>query len=119
MVLLSCPSVCFRELLCKTLMGLYCSYRSCVVSCDIVVVNKEEVSVQITDVAVPADCNITSKEAEKVEKYGTFQLNLSLWKGKSKIIPIVVGWLGCVTHALKSNIKKLSVFDLYNVELLE
>ena len=36
---------------------------------DIVAMNKEEASAQIIDVAIPADCNVTSKEAEKVEKY--------------------------------------------------
>ena len=43
---------------------------------DIVVVNKEVAYVQIIGAAVPADCNITSKEAEKVESTGTFLLNL-------------------------------------------
>ena len=71
---------------------------------DTVVVNKEEASVQIIDVAVPADCNITSKEVEKVEKYSNLFIELmSLWKRKCEIILIVVGCLGCVTHALKSN----------------
>ena len=41
---------------------------------DIVVVNKEVASVQIIDVAVPADCNITSK---KVEKYRDLSIELT------------------------------------------
>ena len=86
---------------------------------DVVVMNKEEASVQIIDIAVPADCNITSKEAEK-EKYRDLSIELmSLWKRKCEIIPIVVGCLGCVTHMLESNLKKLSVFNLFNVELLQ
>ena len=43
---------------------------------DIVVMNKEEASAQIIDVAISADCNVTSKEAEKVESTGTSLLNL-------------------------------------------
>ena len=77
---------------------------------DIVVMNKEEASAQIIDVAVPADCNIASKGAEKVEKYRDLSIELmSLWKRKCEIIPIVVGCLGCVTHALEPNLKKPSV----------
>ena len=59
---------------------------------DIVVVNKEVASVQIIDVAVPADCSITSKEAEKVEKYRDLSIEfMLLQKRKCEIIPIVVG----------------------------
>ena len=82
--------------------------------------NKEEASAQIIDVAIPVDCNVTSKEAEKVEKYRDLSIELmSLWKRKCEIIPIVVGCLVCVTHTLESNLKKLSVFNLCNVELLQ
>ena len=77
---------------------------------DIVVVNKEIASVQIIDVAVPADCNVTSRRL-KSGKYRNLSIELSLWKMKYEITPIVVGCLGCVTHVLKSNLKKLSVFD--------
>ena len=77
---------------------------------DIVVVNKEIASVQIIDVAVPADCNVTSRRL-KSGKYRNLSIELSLWKMKCEITPIVVGCLGCVTHVLKSNLKKLSVFD--------
>ena len=44
---------------------------------------------------------------------------MSLWKRKCEIIPNVVGCLGCVTHTLESNLKKLSVFNLCNVEVLQ
>ena len=86
---------------------------------DIVVVNKEVAFVQIIDVAVPADCNITSKE---VENYRDLSIELTYIchvEMKCDIILIVDGGLGCVTHALKSNLKKLNVFDLCNVELLQ
>lgn len=73
---------------------------------DIVVVNKEEASVQIINVAVPADSNVTSKEAVKVEKYRDLFIELmSLWKRKYEIILIVVGCLGYVTRVLKSNLR--------------
>ena len=71
---------------------------------NIALVNKEVASVQIIDVAVPANCNVTSKEAEKVEKYTNFSAALChCGKMKCEIISIAVGCLGCVTPALKSN----------------
>ena len=55
-----------------------------------------------------------------MKKYRDLSIELmSLWKRKCEIIPIVVGCLGCVTHVLESNLKKLIVFDLCNVELLQ
>ena len=45
---------------------------------DIVVVNKEVNSVQIIDVAVPADCIVSSKEAEKVKKYSELSIELNI-----------------------------------------
>ena len=45
---------------------------------DIVVVNKEVNSVQIIDVAVPADCIVSSKEAEKVKKYSDLSIELNI-----------------------------------------
>ena len=116
----SCPTVCFRELSCEALVGFYTDHVLSTRHPDIAVMNKKETSAQIIDVAVPADCNVTGKEAEKVEKYRDHSIELiSLWKRKCEVIPIVVGCLGCVTHTLESNLKKLSVFDLCNVELLQ
>ena len=38
--------------------------------------NKKEAFVQIIDVAVSADCNVTNKEAEEVDKYRDFSTEL-------------------------------------------
>ena len=42
---------------------------------DIVVIDYLHNVVQIVDVAVPSDCNVTLKEIEKIEKYKIYQLN--------------------------------------------
>ena len=42
---------------------------------DIVVIDKHQKVVQIVDIAVPSDCNVTIKESEKIEKIKTCQLN--------------------------------------------
>ena len=71
--------------------------------------------VQIIDIAVLADCNVTSKEAEKIEKYRDLSIELvSLRKMKCKVVPIKVGCLGCVSHLVNSELKYL----LYSGNLL-
>ena len=36
---------------------------------DIVMIDKHQKAVQIVDIAVPSDCNVTIKESKKIEKY--------------------------------------------------
>ena len=52
-----------------------------------------------------------------MDKYKHLPLNLytlyQLWKMKCEVIPIVVGCLGCGTHVLKSNLKKLNNNMIY------
>ena len=84
---------------------------------DIVVIDKLQNVVQIVDVAVPPDCNVTMKETEKIEKYKDLSVELSsLWKMKCEVIPIVVGGLGCVTARLEMYLQKLVIisFVLWN-----
>ena len=52
---------------------------------NIVVMNTKEASAQIIDVAVPVDCNVTSKEAEKVEKYRDLSIELMSHCGKGNV----------------------------------
>ena len=69
---------------------------------DIVVIDKHQKVVQTVDIAVPSDCNVTTKESEKIKKYKDLSVELSsLWKMKCEIIPIVVGGLGCVSARLE------------------
>jgi len=55
-------------------------------------------------VSVPADSNVSSKEAEKVEMYRDLAVELtSLWKMACNVVPIVVRCLGCVIQMLEIN----------------
>ena len=73
---------------------------------DIVVIVKRQKMVQIIDVAVPLDCNVSAKEIEKIEKY---DLLMSLWKMKCEVIPLVIGSLDCITSMLEAYLRRLTI----------
>jgi len=69
----------------------------------IVVIDKCNNVVEIIDISVPADSNVSSKEAEKIEKYRDLAVELtSSWKMTCDVVPIVVGCLGCVNKMLET-----------------
>ena len=87
---------------------------------DIVVMDKHQKAVQIVDIAVPSDCNVTIKESEKIEKYKDLSVELSsLWKMKCEIIPIAVGGLGCVSTRLEVYLQKLVINRFCTLEVLQ
>ncbi|GAA6104550.1 uncharacterized protein LOC106513546 [Tachysurus ichikawai] len=58
---------------------------------DIVVVDKEQKTAVVIDMAIPADSNIMKKEHEKIEKYQGLKEQLEhTWKVKSKVVPVVI-----------------------------
>ena len=60
-------------------------------------INYEEQTGLIIDIAVPRDKNIQDKELEKIDKYQSFKIELEqLWKVKI----IVVGALGAIPDRL-------------------
>ena len=59
---------------------------------DIVAVDKENQRAILTDIAVPGDYNIASKEKKKVEKYQPLRKEIEKrWKVNTTVIPIVLG----------------------------
>ncbi|CAI5667744.1 unnamed protein product [Oreochromis niloticus] len=65
---------------------------------DIVVVDKQEKTAVVIDVAVPNDSNIRKKEHEKLEKYQGLREELEkMWREK---VTVVIGALGGVTPKL-------------------
>ena len=68
---------------------------------DIVVVDKEQKTVTVVDVAIPSDSNIRKKEHEKLEKYQGLREELEkMWGVKAKVVPVVIGALVAVTPKL-------------------
>lgn len=66
-----------------------------------VVMDRENKTCNIIDIAVPVDAGIVEKEKEKIEKYQDLRREVArLWNVKAKVVPIVVGALGAVAPNL-------------------
>ena len=78
---------------------------------DITLVHKDTQKWTLTDIAVPADQNITRTEEEKVEKYQELAFEIRRIHGTSKvtIIPIVIGALGSISKGAKTWFGNLDV----------
>ena len=62
---------------------------------DIVIKHKQNKTYQLTDMSVPSDSTISTKEFEKLRKYKDLEIEIAkMWKIKTKIIPVIVGALG-------------------------
>jgi len=84
------------------------------------VLDKQQSSVQVIDIAVPSDSNVSMKEREKIEKYKDLSVELSaLWKVKCEIIPLVIGCLGCASNMQESYLQRLTIAKFCNLELLQ
>ena len=71
--------------------------------------NEELNECKIIDVAVPWDSRLSSKEGEKIEKYGDLNREVAAMWGMKKmiVIQIVVGTLGAVSMELDKYIEKI------------
>ena len=75
---------------------------------DLLVIDKQEKTAKIIDVAVPLDKNVRDKEGEKVEKYQDLKLEIQrLWNVKAEVIPVVVGALGAVSTKLDHHLQRI------------
>ena len=82
-------------------------------------IDKNNYTVKIIDISVPADNNVSSEESEKIDKYRDLAIELtSLLNMTCDVVPIVVGCLGCVTRMLETNLRKLHIYDFCKVEVL-
>ena len=91
---------------------------------DIVLVKKKENTAIIVDVAVPGDCRVGSKETDKIETYQDLKRELKrIWDLRTiKIVPIVVGTLGAVSHNFQDHLDsvhcRLKIADVQKAALL-
>ena len=76
-----------------------------------VVVNKNERSCVITDIAIPGDIRVHEKEKEKIERHQELNRKIKrMWNIKSiKVTPTVVGVLGSTSKKLTNCIEELGV----------
>ena len=77
---------------------------------DILFVDKKTRKGLLIDVAVPNDCNINKKIAEKITKYKDLKIELQKMYDlvQIEIIPVVIGSLGTVGNSFKNYVKKIS-----------
>jgi fructose-1,6-bisphosphatase/sedoheptulose 1,7-bisphosphatase-like protein len=62
----------------------------------------------LIDVAIPADRNVTQKEAENKLKYESLCIEVQqMWNMKCMIIPVVIGATGIVTKDLRKNLEAI------------
>ena len=78
---------------------------------DIVVVNKNERSCAIIDIATCGDIRVSEKEKKKIERYQERKREIKrIWNIRSiKVIPVVVGALGSTSKKLKKCKEELGV----------
>lgn len=75
---------------------------------DIVVMDKQQKTVVVVDVAIPSDSNIRKKEQEKLEKYQGLKEELEkMWGVKASVVPVVIGALGAVTPKLEGWLQQI------------
>jgi hypothetical protein len=90
---------------------------------DIIIKNKKEKTCILIDGAVPADRNVTEKEAEKKLKYKSLCIEIQrMWNVRCVIICVVIGATGIAAKCLKENLDaapgKHSVDSLQNAAVL-
>ena len=78
---------------------------------DIVLVNKQERTCQLIDVACPADRKVVEKEEENIEKYRDLAREVAtLWNVRVKIILVVIGALGTIPNDLEEMINEMGIY---------
>ena len=61
------------------------------------------------DVAVPSDQNISLKEFQKLSKYKDLEIEVTtMWKPKTKIVPVVIVALGTIKKGTRNFIYQIS-----------
>ena len=78
---------------------------------DIVVLNKNEGSCAIIDIAIPRDIRVSKKEKEKFDRYQELKREIKrMWIIRSiKVIPVVVGPLGSTLKKLQKCMEELEI----------
>jgi len=75
---------------------------------NVVLHEKGEKACLLNDIAILDDSNINTKETEKLSKYQDLENEVSrMWKGRTKIVPVIIGALGTITKGLDKNLRLL------------
>ena len=73
-----------------------------------VVINKQEQTYQVIDIAVPEDIAAKDKKEEMLEKYQDLPREIQrIWSVRTLVLPVVIGALETVPKRLESNLKRI------------
>ena len=89
---------------------------------DIIVLDKQEKTAQLIDVAIPGTHNVKSTYEEKKRKYVELSKEIrKIWKiEKVEVIPIVISSTGLVHPQLRENLKKIGLlFEKYIISKMQ
>ena len=63
---------------------------------------------QLIGISVPSDCNISSKDFEKLSKYKDLEIEIAkTWKMKTKTIAVIVGALGMIKKGTQKYVNEI------------
>ena len=90
---------------------------------DILLHDKKEKTCLPIDIALLVDSNVNTKETEKLSKLKDLEIKVnSMWKVKTKIVPVITGALGIIKKALDHNLQLLpghrSAKELWKITLM-
>lgn len=75
---------------------------------DIIVKDLKKRICYLIDVAIPADTNVTAKEAEKRLKYKDLQIEIQrMWGMNTVIIPVIIGATGTISKKFAEQLTKI------------
>ena len=84
----------------------------------LIVINKQEQTCQVIDIAVPEDPAVKAKEEEKLKKYQDLARDIQkMWTIRTQVLPVVIGALGTVPKRLESNLKRIGTNT--SIELIQ
>ena len=76
---------------------------------DITVINDEEMSVKITEIAIPYDCHISTCFQHKFDKYFPLSLEINQLGYHTEIIILLIGSMGSVHSKFVSGLRKINI----------
>ena len=79
----------------------------------IIMCDKKEKTCLLSDIAIPDDSNINTKEAEKLSKYTYLEIEVSrMLEGRTEIVPVIIGALGTIKKGFDQNLQLLKRYLL-------
>jgi len=74
----------------------------------IIMCDEKENTCLLSDIAIPDDSNVNTKEAEKLSRYTYLEIEVSrMWEVRTEIVPVIIGALGTIKKGFDQNFQLL------------